>query len=95
MATLIPNNFSSYELTAEEELIGQTLNFQQKAVLQNKLAGIVQEKLTLTLDVSAPAKFTQDEAYLRGQMDVITWLLDTALAVEEEVKRKQQESAEQ
>ena len=71
----IPHTFSSYELTAEEELQGQLLNQLQQAALQNLLCTVAKQKLELVLDTAAPLAFTQQEAYLRGQYDVLTHLL--------------------
>lgn len=84
MAILIPNDFSSWQLSPAEEESGQILTYEQKAVLQNKLAEIVRDKLNITLDVNNPVKFAQEEAYLKGQMDLVVWLLDTSQSVEHE-----------
>lgn len=99
MVQLIPNSFSSYNLSTEEEETGSVLNYLQKAVLQNKLAIIAQDKLNTVFDPLNPTAFAQQEAYLRGQMEVINWLLDSSLQLEElaaaklaEEVRQQQES---
>lgn len=76
MAMLIPNTFSSYVLTPEEDLTGSTFTFLQLCVLRNKLAQVAQDKLNLEFDVTCPNKFIQHEAYLKGQLDTIQWLLD-------------------
>lgn len=81
MSKLIPNIFSTYELTPQEEDAGQVLTYEQRCVLQNKLAEVAQSKLVITFDTLNPAAFAQDEAYLRGQLDVINWLLDTSATV--------------
>ena len=83
MAHLIPNTFSSYELTDQECVQGSIYNEGQKQVLQNHLASIAEEKLALELDLEHPSKFAQQEASLKGQMDIIRFILDSSLASEE------------
>lgn len=73
---LIPHAFSSYELTAEEELQGQLLGVLNVAVLQNLLCKVSTDKLTLIYDTDKPDAYIQNEAYLRGQYDLINHLLD-------------------
>ena len=92
MAQLIPNSFSSYNLSPEEEESGQVLNSNQKMVLQNKLCAIAEEKIRLTYDSTMPIVFAQREAELQGQMSVIQWLLDSSEKIEEEIKLRTQES---
>ncbi len=83
---LKPNVFTSYELTPMEELTGTILTPPQVAVLSNKLAGIAETKLLLKFDPSNPAQFTQSEAYERGQMDVIQWLLESSEAAQQSLR---------
>lgn len=96
MAILVSNTFSSWQLSVEEEELGQILTHEQQAVLQNKLAEIARDKLNVTFNVTIPAAFAQEEAYLRGQMDVINWLLDTSTSVESaRLAKIQQQSSQQ
>jgi hypothetical protein len=83
---MIPNVFTSYELTHMEELTGTILTPPQVAVLSNKLATIAVSKLALKFDPLNPALFTQTEAYERGQLDVIQWLLDSSEAAQESLR---------
>lgn len=83
MAHLIPNNFSSFELTLAEEESGQVLNTLQKMVLQNKLAAVAAQKLHLVYVPNDPKDYAQQMAYLQGQLDVLQWQLDTSTQVEE------------
>lgn len=76
MAKLIPNAFTSWELTPEEELRGAILDLGQTQVIQNHLAQLAEEKLALSYDPSAPDLYTQDEAYKRGQIDLLNYLLE-------------------
>lgn len=85
MALLIPNAFSTYELSEEEEIQGCIFTIAQTQVLQNKLAEIAQEKLALEFDTGSPQEFIQQEAYKKGQLDLIQYLLDNSEAVIESV----------
>ena len=72
----IPHPFNQFELEPEEELQGQLLNTNQEAVLQNLLARNSTDKLALAFDPQNPLGFAQQEAYLRGQIDLLRYLLD-------------------
>jgi len=88
MAQLIPNVFSSYALTTQEEEQGQILTAIQKMVLQNKLSTIAEEKLHLTYSAAEPLRYAQQEAELTGQLGILQWLLDTSNQVEESIATK-------
>lgn len=82
MAILIPNSFSSYQLTDEEQTIGSMLTVTQKQVIQNHIASIAEEKLAIPFDASKPVEYAQRQAELTGQMGALNWLLDVAEAAE-------------
>jgi hypothetical protein len=82
MSRMIANSFVSYELTPQEEQAGTILSHNQKMVLQNKLCLIAEAKLALTFDPSNIQKFLQEEAELQGQLGILTWLLESSLALE-------------
>ena len=86
MAILAVNPFSSYELTVEEEVQGSLLTITQKQMLQNDLAIYATQRLALEFDPLNPSIFVQREAGLKGQMEVIQYLLDRSNAVEEAIK---------
>lgn len=86
MATLIPSAFSRYSLTEREELEGQVLSFNQKAVIQNHLADIVQEKLDYPFDPLNPQNYVQKEAELQGQMKILQMLLSVSEDSEEKLR---------
>jgi hypothetical protein len=92
MATLLNNDFTSYTLTSQEEETGHILSFHQKCILQNRLYDIVSSKLLIEVDTNNIVKFTQDEAYLRGQMEIIKWLLDCSTEMEGILAAKQAET---
>lgn len=76
----INNIFTSYSLTDKEKLQGTILNTDQKAVIQNMLSLVAQQKLGLKF--SATQEFIQEEAYLSGQMDLLSNLLESSDAAE-------------
>lgn len=83
MAHLVANAFSMYQLTDKERLQGIVLSIMQKQVIQNRLAEIAEEKLLLEFDPDKSSSFIQQEAYKRGQIDILTYLLADSEAAEE------------
>ena len=83
MAYLIANEFACYDMTEEEVLQGAILTITQKQVIQNLLAKAAEEKIHLEFDVENPNKFIQQEASLKGQIDILNYLLDASTASEE------------
>jgi len=83
MAHLIPNDFSSYELTEQEELEGSILTITQKQVIQNYLSAASSEKIGLEYDPENSLKFVQQEASLKGQIDAYRFILAASDAAEE------------
>lgn len=86
MAILIPNDFSSYELTPEEEIRGSIFDITQSQWIQNQLSACATEKLAIEFDTNKPEEFGQQEAYKKGQMDAYRYLLDTSLASQDYLK---------
>ena len=82
MATLIPNTFSSYELTDDEQTQGSLLTITQKQVIQNHICNIAEEKLALVFDASKPTAYAQEEASLAGQIAALKWMIDISEAAE-------------
>jgi len=83
MAHLIPNDFSSYQLTEQEELEGSLLTITQKQVIQNYLAAAAHEKNGLEYSAAEHDRFCQQEASLKGQIDAYRFILATSEASEE------------
>jgi len=90
MATFIPNSFTSYTLTDKEQLFGEILNLEQKMVMQNKLAAIAEERIALVPEANNYASFIQQEAFLKGQLTMLQWLLDSSIAAEAQVAAESQ-----
>jgi len=84
MATIIPNSFTSYDLTDKEAIDGIILTTTQLLSMRNKLANIAEEKLRLIYDDNNRMAFIQQEAYLKGQMDILTVLFDDSAAAVDE-----------
>ena len=76
MATPINNTYTTYDLSEEESLQGAILNDTQQQVLQTQLATYAEEKLAMPFDTQNPGVFAQQEAYKRGQMDAVTYILE-------------------
>ena len=80
MAKLIPNSFTSYELTVEEQLQGSIFNTVQLQVLHNHLADIAAEKLALDYTPEHPLLYAQAEAALNGNIQFINYLIEASQA---------------
>lgn len=65
----------TYDLTDEEYQLGATLSEEQKVVLHNRRAAVIEAKTQLLFDPNDVQKFVQDEAYLKGQLDLLTSIL--------------------
>lgn len=70
----VPNSFTSYHLTEDEQRQAEQLSSLTVANIHNLRSNIAQEKLTLTF--TNQQDFIQQEAFLRGQLDILTYLLD-------------------
>lgn len=71
-----PNSFTTYDLTDDEVIGGSTLTTVQEAVLQNKKAEIAEQRLNLVFDPLNPQDFVQQEAFLKGQIEILGYLID-------------------
>ncbi len=83
MAELIPNEFTSYKLTEQEELEGAILTIQQKYVMHNLLSVYAAELLNIEYDVTQPESYIQQEAYKRGQIEAMRHILAISEAASE------------
>lgn len=84
---ILPTRFTSYQLTAEEELRGSVLNLEQKWVLQNQMSAAALEKNALEFDEHSPILFAQQEASLKGQIEAFEYLLNLSDSAELELTR--------
>lgn len=86
---MIFNVFASYKLSEEELAVGSSYNHLQLAVLQNRRAQLAQDLLALDFDPEHALKFTQDQAFLKGQLAFADWQI--ALANEIAIKTAEPE----
>lgn len=82
--TPIPNEFTSYELTNEEELLARTLSTLQEAAIRNELSVCATQKLNVQFDVANPAAFGTTVAYIDGQIAALRWLLASSDAAKQQ-----------
>jgi len=69
------SSFVSYILTEGELQAGSCFSTEQRAVIQNLIADLAEEKVSLTYDPTNPLKFTQAEAELQGKIGILKYLL--------------------
>jgi ankyrin repeat protein len=76
---IIPNTFTTFELSQDEQVAGHILNETTRAVIQNHLAQVSELKINLNPNLSEPnymQSFIQQQAYYEGQISTLRWLLD-------------------
>ncbi len=88
MAHLIPSNFSFYALTDQEAREGTLLTITQKQVIQNLIATLATELNTLEPDPNDYAKFIQQQAHSKGELDSLIHLIASSEAVEHEIAQE-------
>lgn len=69
-------SFTKFQLNEQEQRLGQQLTSLNVAVIQNIRSGIAEEKIRLTFNPEKVLEFTQNEAYMRGQLDILSYILD-------------------
>ena len=75
MAHPSANTFTSYTLSEDESRNGAMLSSLNIAVIQNLRCSIAEEKLALQFTPNDVLSYTQQEAYLKGQLDMLSHLL--------------------
>ena len=78
MAVIQQNSFTSFNLTDDELKEGSKLTIPQIQVIQNLIATTAEDKLMLEFTPDKPLEFAQQEAYKRGQLDILRHLLDAS-----------------
>jgi hypothetical protein len=79
---VIPTSFTRVEMTPEEQATGAVLTSLNHAVIQNMIADIAEEKLALKFTPNDIHTYTQQEAHLAGQLDILKYLLDCSLSMQ-------------
>jgi len=87
MATIIPNTFTTYLLSKEELLHGTILTTVQKQCVQNQIAYLAEQKLSLKYLPETPNVFLQQEAELQGQIIALKYLISLSENAEAEVNQ--------
>lgn len=85
MAHLIETPFSAYSFTDDELREVTSISGLQKMFFQTTLASCATDKIALEFDADHPLRFAQQEAYLKGQIDIINYFL--GLSERKEVTR--------
>lgn len=73
---IIPHLFNKFELTPEEFKVGSALSETTRALIQNLVAEASEEKIKLVLEENKIIEFASRDAYLRGKIDILCYLLD-------------------
>jgi len=77
---LVPNSFTTYKLEVRDALEGSIYSGVQLQVLHNLRSSYAEEKIALDYDPEHPTHFAQQEAGLKAQIQLITYLIDTSEA---------------
>lgn len=80
-------SFLHYDLLETEFDSGCILTDYQKYVIQNDIAEAAERRLALTYDPTKPLEFVQQEAELKGQIQILKYLLDRSAAIEQKSKQ--------
>jgi len=86
--------FTSYDFTDEEYLVAVKLTALQEQHIQSLLAAAAQEKIVIQYDDTHPHLASSQEAYLRGQIDILNHILglsaNSELAMAELMRKKEE-----
>ncbi len=77
----LDNEFTRYDLSLDEIQKASVLSEETRAVMQNLLSESATQKLDLVFDPNNPMIFTQEEAYIKGKIDILRYLLSLADSV--------------
>ena len=80
---LLPTAFTRYQLDEEETVEGSIYTETQIQVLQNMLADVAEEKLALDFDPEHVLLYTQQEAYKKGQIELLQHLINNSASCAE------------
>jgi len=82
MANIVDNNYTTYELTPEEEQEGSILTISQKQVIQNDISLMAHQILVIDFDAECPAKFNRELHHMRGQMASLIYRIECSKVAE-------------
>jgi hypothetical protein len=86
--TLNLSTFQKHVLSPSDTIAGSILNSMQIAVLHNMRSDIAEQKLNLAFTPNDVLGFTQQEAFLSGQLSMVSTLIDSSDAAQKEVLTK-------
>lgn len=69
------SSFKTFDLTPTEQATAQQLSTLNVQFIQNLRAQVAEEKLNLPFTPNDILSYTQKEAHLKGQLDVLSYLL--------------------
>lgn len=75
------NNFTQYQLTDDEQILGYYLSTEQKAVIQNDIAEAAIKRANIIHDLANPGKSLLEDAALKGQITMLQYMLTRADAI--------------
>lgn len=78
MSNQIPNIFTTYYHNDNEQVANSVFNQGNMEYLHNQRANIAQQKIHINIDPNNINEFLQQDAYLRGQLDILTFLLNAS-----------------
>ena len=80
MTEKITSSFHRLTLSTDDVLAGSILSAMQLGVIQNRRVDIAEQKLNLEFTPNDVPAYTQQEAYLKGQLDILQHLIDSSEA---------------
>ena len=92
MSGILVNAFTQYTLSQEEQLQSFIFNAVQLQGLQNELASVSLQLISLQFDPEKPIAFAQEQAYLRGQQELLQTLMERSKQTEELLVKLAQQS---
>jgi len=81
------SSFQTFPLSGTNLLQGQIFSELQKQVIQNEIAQIAEQIISLNFDPTNPHKFVQDDSFLKGQIQVLQYLLTRSEEAKETLKQ--------
>lgn len=75
MAVAAENEFCEYNLTEEEQIEASILSPLQVMNIKNKIAMYTRERIAIKFDPLNPILFAQQEAAIKGSLEVLNYLL--------------------
>lgn len=84
---VIPHSFTQYELTEEENKAGHLFTESNRGIIQNMISEAANARIALTLDPQNINAFVQAEAYLKGKIDALQYLLEMHKYVQDQTQQ--------